>query len=60
MTLTIYDAAMAGIIVAGMIWGAWKGVTWQLASIASLVLGYIALPTLCRPSLPPDFPGPSP
>src|SRR5947209_3737189 len=42
MTLTIYDAAMAGMIVAGMIWGAWRGVTWQLASIASLILGYIA------------------
>jgi len=42
MTMTIYDAAMAGIIVAGMLWGAWRGVTWQLASIASLVLGYIA------------------
>ncbi len=42
MTLTTYDAAMAGVVVAGMIWGAWRGVTWQLASIASLILGYIA------------------
>jgi uncharacterized membrane protein required for colicin V production len=42
MTLTIYDAAMAGVVVAGMVWGAWRGVTWQLASIASLILGYIA------------------
>ncbi len=42
MTLTAYDAAMAGVVVAGMIWGAWRGVTWQLASIASLILGYIA------------------
>src|ERR1700710_2450396 len=42
MTLTVYDAAMAGVVVAGMIWGAWRGVTWQLASIASLILGYIA------------------
>lgn len=41
MTLTIYDAVMAGAVVAGMIWGAWRGVTWQLASIASLILGYI-------------------
>ena len=42
MTLTIYDAVMAGVVVAGMAWGAWRGVTWQLASIASLILGYIA------------------
>jgi uncharacterized membrane protein required for colicin V production len=42
MTLTIYDAAMTGVVVAGMVWGAWRGVTWQLASIASLILGYIA------------------
>jgi membrane protein required for colicin V production len=38
--MTPYDAAMVGVIVAGMIWGAFRGVTWQLASIASLVLGY--------------------
>src|SRR4051794_21189085 len=38
--MTIYDAAMVGIVVAGMVWGAWRGITWQLASIASLVLGY--------------------
>ena len=56
MTLTIYDAAMAGVIVAGMIWGAWRGVTWQLASIASLVLGYmVAQPVSVQ--LAPHFPG---
>jgi uncharacterized membrane protein required for colicin V production len=38
--MTIYDAVMAGLLVAGMVWGAWRGITWQLASIASLVLGY--------------------
>ena len=38
--MTPYDAAMAGVIVAGMVWGAFRGITWQLASIASLVLGY--------------------
>jgi membrane protein required for colicin V production len=40
--MTPYDAAMVGVIVAGMIWGALRGITWQLASIASLVLGYAA------------------
>src|SRR4051794_24388373 len=38
--MTIYDAAMIGVVVAGMVWGALRGITWQLASIASLVLGY--------------------
>jgi len=54
--MTPYDAAMAGVVVAGMVWGAWRGVTWQLASIASLVLGY----TLAHPlsgQLAPYFPG---
>jgi len=39
--MTLYDAAMACVIVAGMVWGAWRGVTWQLASLGSLVLGYM-------------------
>ncbi len=38
--MTIYDAAMIGVVIAGMVWGALRGITWQLASIASLVLGY--------------------
>jgi membrane protein required for colicin V production len=54
MTLTIYDAAMAGIIVAGMLWGAWRGVTWQIASIASLILGYITSHQF-SPQLAPHF-----
>lgn len=39
--MTTYDAVMAGLVVAGMIWGAIRGITWQVASIASLVLGYV-------------------
>jgi uncharacterized membrane protein required for colicin V production len=54
MTLTVYDAAMAGVVVAGMLWGTWRGVTWQLASIASLILGYIASHQL-SPQLAPKF-----
>jgi uncharacterized membrane protein required for colicin V production len=56
MTLTIYDALMAGVLVAGMIWGAWKGVTWQLASIASLILGYLVSHQLSA-QLASHFPG---
>jgi uncharacterized membrane protein required for colicin V production len=54
MTLTIYDAAMAGVVVSGMVWGAWKGVTWQLASIASLILGYTVSHQL-SPQFAPRF-----
>ncbi len=38
--MTAYDAVMIGMIVAGMVWGAFKGIVWQLASILSLVAGY--------------------
>jgi membrane protein required for colicin V production len=40
--MTIYDAAMAIVVVLGMVRGAWRGFTWQVASIASLILGYAA------------------
>ncbi|MDG3004788.1 CvpA family protein [Paludisphaera mucosa] len=39
--MTYYDMAMAAVLIAGMIRGAWRGITWQLASIGSLVLGYL-------------------
>src|SRR3954468_12794444 len=39
--MTYYDAAMVGAVAAGMIWGIVRGVTWQIASIASLVLAYL-------------------
>lgn len=54
--MTPYDAAMAGVIVAGMVWGACRGVTWQVASIASLVLGYSVSHPLSV-QLAPYFPG---
>jgi uncharacterized membrane protein required for colicin V production len=54
--MTIYDAAMAGAILLGLGWGAWRGITWQLASIASLVLGYGASHALSG-QLAPSFPG---
>ncbi|WZO98211.1 CvpA family protein [Isosphaeraceae bacterium EP7] len=54
--MTIYDAAMAGAILLGLGWGAWRGITWQLASLASLFLGYGASHTLSS-QLAPSFPG---
>ena len=54
--MTLYDAAMIGVVVLGMIWGAVRGITWQVASIASLVLGYlVAFPLSAQ--LAPKFPG---
>jgi membrane protein required for colicin V production len=54
--MTIYDAAMVILVVAGMLWGAWRGITWQLASIASLILGYSVAHPLSG-QLAPQFPG---
>jgi membrane protein required for colicin V production len=44
--MTLYDAAMIGLILVGMAWGAWRGVVWQLAGLLSVVLGYTAAHTL--------------
>lgn len=54
--MTIYDVAMIGAMAAGVAWGFWRGITWQLASIFSLVLGYSASRTLSE-QLAPHFPG---
>ena len=54
--MTIYDAVMAALVVAGMVWGAWRGIIWQVASISSLVLGY-AVSHQLSPQLAPHFPG---
>ncbi len=54
--MTIYDGVMIGVIVAGMIWGAIRGITWQVASLASLGLGYlVGFPASSK--LAPHFPG---
>ena len=55
--MTIYDAAMVAVVLAGMAWGAWRGITWQLASIASLVLGYLVAHPLSG-QIAGHFPGP--
>jgi membrane protein required for colicin V production len=54
--MTPYDLAMIAVVVAGMIWGALRGITWQVASIASLVLGYLLAVPLSS-QLAPHFPG---
>lgn len=55
--MTIYDAAMAAVLILGMARGAWRGITWQLASIGSLLLGYLfAYPISSQ--IAPLLPGP--
>jgi membrane protein required for colicin V production len=38
--MQIYDLIMITVLLAAMIFGAWKGFVWQLASLASLVVSY--------------------
>lgn len=35
-----YDLFMIVVLVAAIAWGAWKGLAWQIASIASLAVSY--------------------
>ncbi len=43
--ITVYDGVMALIVFFTTVHGFWKGATWQIAPIMSLVLGYmIAMP----------------
>lgn len=35
-----YDLFMLVVLVVAVVWGFWKGLAWQVASIASLVLSY--------------------
>jgi membrane protein required for colicin V production len=55
--MTPYDATMAALLIGGMVWGAWRGIVWQLASIASVVVGYSVSHPLSG-QLAPHFPGP--
>ena len=44
-----YDILMLVILVGAVVWGAWKGLAWQLASIASMVLSYFVAFTFRQP-----------
>ena len=35
-----YDVFMIVVLAAAVVWGFWKGLAWQLASLASMVLSY--------------------
>lgn len=36
-----YDICMLAVLVAATLFGAWKGMAWQVASLASLVVSYL-------------------
>ncbi len=43
--MMLYDVIMLLIVIASAVQGAWRGLAWQVAPVASLVLGYmIAVP----------------
>lgn len=37
----VYDLVMLGIILGATIWGAYKGMAWQIAALASIVVSYV-------------------
>lgn len=39
--MELYDIIMLGVLVAAAVFGAWKGMAWQVASTASLVVSYL-------------------
>ena len=50
-----YDMLMILVLVAATLFGFWKGMAWQIASLASLVLSYFAALQICRPTGPDDL-----
>lgn len=41
MQFTLYDGLMTAIVLYAVLQGAWQGMAWQVAPIASLIAGYI-------------------
>lgn len=52
--ITVYDGLMLLIVLVAVVQGAWRGMAWQLAPIASLVIGYIVSYPM-SPQLAPYF-----
>ncbi|MEX0586529.1 MAG: CvpA family protein, partial [Pirellulales bacterium] len=40
--MQFYDILMVGVLAGATVFGAWKGLAWQAASIASLIVSYFA------------------
>ena len=43
-----YDMLMLVVLVGATVFGFWKGMAWQIASLASLVVSYFASLQVCR------------
>ncbi len=54
--MTPYDVTMLVVVLAAMVWGGFKGLTWQLATLGSLLAGYLVAWPLSA-ELAPRFPG---
>lgn len=39
--MELYDVLMIGVLVAATLFGAWKGLVWQLASLAAIIASYL-------------------
>ena len=44
-----YDVFMLIVLAAAVAWGAWKGLAWQIASLASMVLSYFVALSFRQP-----------
>ena len=42
LTMSFYDIIMLVVLLGTMIFGYWKGLAWQIASVAAVVVSYIA------------------
>lgn len=47
-----YDMVMVGILAMATLMGAWKGLAWQVASLASIGLSYLAAVRFSEPLIP--------
>lgn len=47
-----YDIVMVLVLVAATVFGAWKGLAWQIASLASLALSYVVSLKISAPLAP--------
>ncbi|MBI1344798.1 hypothetical protein GC163_00765 [bacterium] len=52
--ITVYDGLMLLIVLVAVVQGAWRGMAWQVAPIASLIIGYIISYPM-SPQLAPYF-----
>lgn len=59
MELHVYDIFMVVVIVVATLYGAWKGMAWQLASLASIVASWF-LAARFAGQLAPSLPGEAP